>query len=151
MKLAEALMLRADYQAKLHDIQQRLINNVKVQEGETASEEPTQLLHILSSTLTELEKLIVRINKTNATVMMDETHTLNDIIAQRDTLKRKLNIYSTVLNNAAIKQDRYMRTEIKYISTINIADTQKEIDALSKALREINVRLQEKNWSTELL
>lgn len=44
-----------------------------------------------------------------------------------------------------------MRTEIKYVTTINIANLQKQVDDLSKEFRELNVKLQEKNWTTELL
>ena len=44
MKLAEALMLRADYQKRAEQLKQRLNQNAKVQEGDTPAENPADLL-----------------------------------------------------------------------------------------------------------
>ena len=40
MKLAEALILRADCQRHIEQLKQRLLRNVKVQEGDKPSEDP---------------------------------------------------------------------------------------------------------------
>jgi len=44
MKLAEALILRSDLQTKLASLQQRINNNVLIQEGDQPSEDPEKLL-----------------------------------------------------------------------------------------------------------
>ena len=44
MKLAEALLLRADLQKRIEQIESRLLRNAKVQEGETPAEDPQALL-----------------------------------------------------------------------------------------------------------
>jgi len=44
MKLAEALMLRADIQKRIDQLKQRLLRNVKVQEGDRPAENPEALL-----------------------------------------------------------------------------------------------------------
>ena len=44
MKLAEALILRADYQKRMGHLQNRLMHNAKVQEEQTPAEDPTALL-----------------------------------------------------------------------------------------------------------
>ena len=49
MKLAEALILRADCQKRLHEIKQRLIRSAKVQEGEEPPEQPQALLEELNN------------------------------------------------------------------------------------------------------
>lgn len=41
--------------------------------------------------------------------------------------------------------------EVKIFSTVNIPEKQKEIDKLSKNLRETDMKIQELNWTTELL
>ncbi|MBP3886797.1 MAG: DIP1984 family protein [Cellulosilyticum sp.] len=151
MKLAEALMLRADYQTKIYDLKQRISNNTKIQDGEEVSEDPAELFKMLDETLSNLEDIIIRINNTNSKVFVDDQHTLGDLIVKRDTLKKSINIYTNILQNATIKYDRMMRTEIKYVTTINIANLQKQVDDLSKEFRELNVKLQEKNWTTDLL
>ena len=40
MRLAEALILRADYQRRLEQLKQRLIRNAKVQAGDAPNEDP---------------------------------------------------------------------------------------------------------------
>ena len=47
MKLAEALILRADLQKRLEQLRQRLILNAQVQEGEQPAEDPESLLREL--------------------------------------------------------------------------------------------------------
>lgn len=42
-------------------------------------------------------------------------------------------------------------TEIKIHSTVAVGDIQKQLDLLSKQLRTLDERIQELNWTTELL
>jgi len=46
MKLAEALILRADCQKRIEQLRQRLLRNVKVQEGDKPAEEPMELIQV---------------------------------------------------------------------------------------------------------
>jgi hypothetical protein len=67
MKLAEALVLRADYQKKVEELKNRSAQKCQstgVQEGDVPYEEPEKLLKELDKLLTELSVLIKRINKT---------------------------------------------------------------------------------------
>ena len=48
MKLAEALILRADCQKRLQKIKERLIRSSKVQEGEEPPEQPQGLIEELN-------------------------------------------------------------------------------------------------------
>ena len=58
MKLAEALILRADHQKRLEQLKQRLLRNAKVQEGDRPAEEPGELLAELERVAADLEGLI---------------------------------------------------------------------------------------------
>lgn len=151
MKIAEALMLRADYQNKTHELKTRIINNVKVQEGEECLEKPSELLKELDKVLEELESLVKRINKTNSLAMFDEEISLMDAISTRDNIKRKRNILVSAVEEATIKQDRYSQSEVKFVTVVNVSNLQKEIDLLAKKYRELDVKIQEKNWTTELI
>ena len=55
------------------------------------------------------------------------------------------------LNAASEKVSRYSQTEIKILSTVKVAELQKEVDRLSKELRETDESIQSLNWTTELL
>ena len=63
MKLAEALQERADLNRTIEQLKYRLCNNVLVQEGEEAVEEPQALKQKLDGCLERLEHLIACINR----------------------------------------------------------------------------------------
>ena len=65
MKLAEALILRADCQKRIQQLETRLVNNAMVQDGETPAEDSSQLRSELEDMSEQLLLLIKRINKTN--------------------------------------------------------------------------------------
>ena len=65
MKLAEGLSIRKDLQTRIDQLKVRLLNNMKVQEGDKPSEQPADLLKELDDCLVQLEEMIYRINATN--------------------------------------------------------------------------------------
>lgn len=151
MKLAEALMLRADYQTKIDKLKSRIINNVKIQEGEEVSEDPQQLMDELEITLTALEKIICRINNTNNITMLNDNITLSSALTKRDIISSKIHSFEYIVNSASINQSRISRSEVKFVTTINIRIIQKQIDSLCKEYRELDTKIQEKNWLTDLI
>ena len=150
MKLAEALILRADLQKRIDQLRVRLNNNAKVQENDEPSEKPEELLNELDSNITQLKVLIKQINKTNC-VTVSNGQTLADLIAERDTLTLKSNVLRGFLNIAGQKVNLYSTTEIKIMSTVDVPALQKELDLISKKIRETDTELQQANWLTELI
>ena len=150
MKLAEALNLRADLQKRIANLRERLIKNAKVQEGDTPSEDPNMLLNELNNNIIELENIIKLINKTNSSTYIDN-ESISDIIAKRDTLGLKLSILRSFISESADKIERYSNKELKILSTVNVAEKQKEIDNLSKEYRLIDTKLQGLNWTTDII
>ena len=149
MKLASALSERADLQARLSQLETRLNNNAKVQEGQQPAEDPSVLLAELDTLLGRLEELTARINLTNSCTEKDG-RTVTELIARRDMLKQRLSVLRSFLNAASQKVDRYARSEIVIKSTVNVAELQKKTDAAAKELRETDEIIQELNWTTEL-
>lgn len=150
MKLAEALTLRADIQKRIMQIKSRLNVNAKVQEGEKPAESPDTLLKELDALLAEMEELMVRINLTNARTLT-EGETITSLLAKRDCLTQKVGILREFLLNASSTVMRGTRTEVKVLSTVPVPELQKQVDKLSKELRETDTRIQALNWTTELL
>ncbi|MGL5575110.1 MAG: DIP1984 family protein [Sarcina sp.] len=150
MKLAEALNLRADLQKRIASLKDRLVKNAKIQEGDAPSEDPSLLLNELDLNINELESVIKAINKTNSSTYIDG-ESISDMIAKRDTLGLKLSVLRTFLSNASDKIDRYSNKEIRILSTVNVAEKQKEIDNLSKDYRLIDTKLQGLNWTTDIV
>ncbi len=150
MKLAEALINRADLQRRLNALETRLNNNARVQEGETPTEDPMALLSELMELTLQLEDLVTRINLTNSqTIEGDDT--LTGLLAQRDIRGNELRILNSFLDNASSVSQRYSRSEIKVLSTVDVSELRKQADALSRELRELDIRIQALNWATELL
>jgi len=151
MKLAEALILRADCQKRFEQLKARLLRSAKVQEGEDPAENPAELLVELEHVSNQLVDLIKRINTTNSNTLFANDQTISDVLAERDVLVLKRSAYNDLASTAALRQDRFTRSEVKYISTINVAETQKRADELAKNYRELDARIQEVNWQTELV
>ncbi|TMW71405.1 DIP1984 family protein [Alteribacter natronophilus] len=150
MKLAEALIERADLQKRVEQLKQRMLNYAKVQEGETPPEDPKELGKELLLDVNRLNTLVKQISRTNHETNYDEKWTLGDALIERDMIGKKREIYSDLAAEASLKQDRYSRTEIKYITPFNVRDLQKKVDELSKRYREVDTRIQELNWRTDL-
>jgi len=150
MKLAEALILRADCKKRLEQLKARVIRNAKVQEGDAPAEEPQALLAEAERVARELADLITRINRTNSATPFGDGLSLSDALAERDALGLRFRIYSEVAQAASISQDRYSRSEVKYVSAVNVADAQKQADDLARQYRSLDARIQELNWQAEL-
>lgn len=150
MKLAAALSERASLQVRLFEIQKRLNANAKVQEGDTPAENPVELIAEKDRILDELEDLVTRINLTNSTTEYNGV-TITELISKRDRMKSDIRIMRTFLNIASEKVNRFTKTEIIIKSTVDIAEYQKKVDSLAKELRRIDEKIQELNWTTELI
>ena len=151
MKLAEALILRADCQKRIEQLRQRLLRSAKVQEGEQPPEDPQALIAELEATVNELTDLIKKINKTNSLTTLEDNMSITDALAQRDTLSLKRSVYDSLVNAAAVTSNLYSRSEIKSFSTVNITELQSQINRLSREYRELDTKIQEANWTTELI
>ena len=150
MKLAEALQERADLNRRIQQLQQRLANNAIVQEGEQPAEDPRELLAELGSCVNSLEQLIARINLTNCRTLVNGK-SLTELLARRDALKLKLSAYRDLAYNASQLGRRATHTEIKLLSTVNVKELQKQVDAMAKQLRLLDNSIQAANWSTDLM
>ena len=150
MKLATALSERSDLQRRLTELSTRLNQNAKVQEGDSPAEEPEALLRETDGVLLRLEELIARINLTNSRTV-SEGVSLTEKLAKRDCLGKRITLMRSFLDAASARVDRYSRTEIKVHSSVSVSALQQELDRLSKSLRELDERIQELNWTTELL
>src|SRR5437867_13205535 len=83
MKLAEALILRADSQKRIAQLKGRLLVNAKVQEGDAPAETPQELIAELGRVSTELLDLIKRINRTNSATAFAGRGTISDALAEQ--------------------------------------------------------------------
>ncbi len=101
MKLAEALIARADAQKRLAQLRSRISSSAKHQEGDDPSEDPNALIREAEDVASDLNVLIQRINRTNARTSFDGTRTLTDALADRDVLLIRRKIYAEAAEAAS--------------------------------------------------
>lgn len=150
MKLAEALIERADLQKRAAQLQARLQNNLKVQEGEAPAEDPRQLLQEFMEVAAALEALLPRIHRANLAATLPNGQTLTDALVSRDLLDLRLTTLRQLVAGVSTSQERYSRSELKLVATLPAREVQAQADALAKARRELEVQIQQANWQTDL-
>lgn len=150
MKLGEALTLRSQLQTRFVQLRDRVANSVFAQEGEAPPEDPAALLVELQQVASELEELVARINKTNLATTLADGRTITDALARRDHLTILQTAIQKVASAASENQMRYNKAEIKMTRTVNVADLRRQADELARERRELDARIQETNWQTDL-
>lgn len=150
MKLAEALITRADLQKRLEGLRSRLSLSVLVQEGEEPPEDPKVLLSEVARLAQELEGLVPRINRTNLTVQLENGSTLTDALARRDMLALRYSLLNTAVTGASDRQRRYGLSEIRQVATVNVGELRQDLDALAQERRNLDAAIQAANWANDL-
>lgn len=154
MKLAEALILRADLQKRIEQLKQRINNNARVQEGEPPAEDPNQLLVEMDQLHEQLLTLIQRINRTNFSVMLDDRLSIADALAVRDSLQAKHKAHREFAQTTVIgtsRQMRVTRSEIRLVPMMDARQLQVDADRLAREHRELDTKIQGANWTVDLL
>lgn len=150
MKLAEALIIRADLQKRIAQLKGRLKDSAKVQEGDTPAEDVQELSKELDALLLQLEDLIYRINVTNMQTVHDG-ESLTRMMARKDVLSTRLGVMRELVAHVTESDTRYGRNEIKYVRTIDVASLRRSTDDYSKQLRELDTLIQSLNWTVDLV
>lgn len=150
MKLAGALSLRKDLETRISKIKDRLENVVRVQEGDKPVEEPQELMDELDSCLSQLELLIYNINVTNMSIVADDDRRMTKLLAERDILKKRIEILRNTFNEATNSGSRY-RNEIRYVTSIEVKPLRQKLDKFSQQYRMLDMKIQELNFTNELV
>jgi hypothetical protein len=150
MKLAEALILRADLQKKLASLQERVTQYATVQQGERPAEKPDDLMKQASGVIRQLEDLVFRINRANLEAKLPDGRSLTETLARRDALIQQHPLITAAIASTRKQPDRYGLKEIKWVAVVSVPKLQKQADDLAKQLRDLNVAIQQANWKAVL-
>jgi hypothetical protein len=155
VKLAEALALRADATRRIEQLRTRIVANARFQEGEEPAEDAQTLLAEAGAVLDELEDLIRRINRTNAATRIGPEDTITDALARRDVLRTRHSVVTAAADAAAGRSQagtgRQLRSELKMLAALPVAQLRAQADDLARQIREIDVRIQQSNWEFDLM
>ena len=150
MKLAQALTIRKDALVRMNQLSSRLNDNAKVQAGQAPSENPYELLKQLDRCHADYVSIVNRINLTN-TMTVGDGQRLGEMVVQRDSMIKLLARKRKFVSEASALVSRYSKSEILIESTVNVNALQTEIDQMAKKVRVLDDKIQELNWTTELL
>ena len=154
MKLAEALAQRADATRSIDQLRARIAQNARYQEGSEPVEDATALLDQAERALTQLERLIAKINRTNLAAQLEPGVSLTDGLAQRDVLRLRHRLLTEAADAAAGAGEyglgRQLKSELRTLSALDVADLRGRADQVSKQLRELDLRIQQANWAVDL-
>lgn len=153
MKLAEALTARADLQRRIEQLRARITANARYQEGEEPAEDAAALLVQADADLQLLRDLIRRINATNSRLDLGTDGTMTDALAARDVLRLQHSLLADAAAAASGANDQFlrqMRSELRQISALPVAELRSRADAVAQELRELDNRIQQANWLHDL-
>jgi hypothetical protein len=151
MKLAEALVLRADIQSRVEALKGRLGQSALVQEGEKPPEDPQELLAELDRLLNQLAGLIERINRSNLQSRLPDGRTVTAALAERDVIALRQSVLQSFADSAGATVNRYSRAEIRLTATVDVSALRKQIDQLAHQRRDLDTAIQATNWTADLV
>lgn len=151
MKLAEALLERADLQKRIEALQSRIVANASYQEGEEPAEDAAALLQDCIRSLDTLERLVTSINVTNTTAVTSDGRTLTAALAARESLRVQHSILVRAADAAGGSWgNRQLRSELRRLSALDVKDLRAQADTVAQQLRELDVEIQRTNWEADL-
>ncbi|MDO9396428.1 MAG: DIP1984 family protein [Herbiconiux sp.] len=151
MRLAEALLQRAELQKRIAALQARILANASYQEGESPAEDAAELLEECLVVLEQLEGLVTAINLTNSTAVTADGRTVTALLAARETLRARHSILVRAADAAAGSWGhRQMRSELRQMSALPVKELRARADQVALELRELDVTIQRTNWEVEL-
>lgn len=150
MKLAEALLVRADQKKKILSLRERIAQNALVQEGDAPRENVQELMAECFAVVAAQQALALRINAANAQARLADGRPLAQLLAERDVLMQQHAILALAVSSTHKETDRYSMREIKWVPQLDVAALQKQMEDLARKTRELNALIQETNWQVTL-
>lgn len=150
MKLAEALLLRRDLEAKLNSLKQDTLTNALIQEGDILDISMDELIQDYQKENEEFSQLVVKINQRNATATLYESDKLIvEALEERESLRRLHKFFTDTIETANDIR-RFGRNEIRMVRTVDTKELTRKMNDVSKKLRELDSKIQQTNWLVDL-
>ena len=152
MKLAEALIERADLQKRVAQLQARIVANASYQEGEEPTEDAGELLDQCEGALDELERLVTRINVTNTATTASDGRSMTALLSAREALRQRHSILVAAADAATFNRShRQLRSELRQLSALPVAQIRERADSVARELRQLDIAIQSTNWEADLI
>lgn len=167
MLLAEALAARKDALTEVNALRDRLAAAVlRYEDQDNAPDDPGAILDRLSAALDRFESLTVQINRTNneARLVFDGSElTIMEAVARRErlTLEAKarraaLEAVEQAIGSGRAGRGRWFagrrtKDDLREVPTVELHAERRAADQVSEAVRRLDLSLQQRNWTTDLV
>ena len=153
MLLAEALLRKAVLKKEIEALEQRMCESARVPQDEEPVDDYLVLLGSFREKIAELDDMSLRILTTNSSTAFKEGETISQAIIRRDSLKRVVSMYNKLLSAASGSGGRgfYSSRDVKYKRVVDMDKARADMDNAAMQYRDLDVKLQQLNWNTELL
>ncbi len=165
MKVAEALLRRKELLKEVNTLQSQFTSNIVVNDGVKPRRDAFKIEKQFFDRFAELEKLIISINTTNNTTIINGISVMQ-MIARRDALKLLIPQYG-VMYQQAEKAVRDGLTKVNapnskgdYVKVINPSQPveglntivmEKSYNSMASELRQLDLQLQALTWQVDLI
>ena len=93
--------------------------------------------------------------RTNAATRIGPEGTITDALARRDVLRARHSVVTAAADAAVGRSQagmgRQLRSELKMIAALPVAQLRAQADDLARQVRELDVRIQQSNWEFDLM
>jgi hypothetical protein len=151
MKLCGALRFRSDNYKKIEELRAGAVASAQTQESAEAPESPAELLAEIERLAEETLQIVQRINRTNVGTRLASGQLIVDALAEREHYLKLRAPFDGVAQAASGLQQRYLRSEIRVVRTVDPSELRKRVDDFSRRHRLLDVAIQEVNWLTDLV
>ena len=124
--------------------------NALYQEGDAPAESVAELLAEYRRCAERLETLVVAINRSNQQIVLADGMPMLEALARRERLQNEHAMLSALCEAAMPDNSRYSRSELRSLSAVNISEVRKEADRIAQRCRELDIQIQQANWSQDL-
>jgi hypothetical protein len=131
-------------------LKKRLYANAKVEEGAKPAEDPAALLSELLSEVAAFERIVARINHTNAASTFSDGSSLVFALIQKDMLRYRHLMLTNLANHAVAAPGRYSARELRSVPAVEVEALRREADRVAREGRLLDGRIQRLNWEVEL-
>lgn len=150
MKLAEILLHRTELNEKLKSIGSRLYFNLKIQEGDKATEDPNALINELFAVGNQLTVIQNKIDIANSINLTSKNRSILEALSEREILKK---VYSKLHSGTSLVTEteaRYSRRDIRNIKTIEVKAYRDYLEHTLSKLRAVETEILAANWQIDI-
>ncbi|EMG48827.1 hypothetical protein SBY92_004112 [Candida maltosa Xu316] len=157
MKLAEALQKSSTLNKEISRLESKISSSLILQEGQLPKGNVDEKYEEYVTKKAEKTKLSASINYTNNTSPIDKTiydnpnvNTISDLVLYRSLLSSKLSVVKDIASNGTVR-NLSSKDQIKFDSCVDVGIYEDKAEALQKEIENIDLKLQEINWSADLI